>query len=246
LSAAFILEEGLPLDDLARIADSMRAACLEAGVLLVTGDTKVVNKGSGDQCFINTAGIGVIEHRWVLSADQARPGDRVILSGTIGDHGMAVMSRREGLEFETEIESDTAPLHGLVAAMLDGIAEVRCLRDPTRGGLAATLNELAASSAVGIEIQETRIPVSPGVRAACELLGLDPLYVANEGKLVAIVGESAAEIVLERMRRHPRGAEASIIGVVTEKHPKMVVMATGVGGTRVVDLHPGEILPRIC
>lgn len=246
LSAGFILEEGLPLDDLARIVDSMRAACLEAGVLLVTGDTKVVNKGSGDQCFINTAGIGVVEHPGVLSADRARPGDRVILSGTIGDHGMAVMSRREGLEFETEIESDTAPLHGLVAAMLDGISDIRCLRDPTRGGLAATLNELAVASGVGIEIEESRIPVSPGVQAACELLGLDPLYVANEGKLVAIVGDSAADTVLERMRRHRLGAEASMIGAVTEKHPKMVVMATGVGGTRVVDLHPGEILPRIC
>ena len=173
-SAGFILEEGLPLDDLDRIVDSMRAACLEAGVLLVTGDTKVVNKGSGDQCFINTAGIGVVEHPWILSADRARPGDRIILSGTIGDHGMAVMSRREGLEFETEIESDTAPLHGLVAAMLDGISEIRCLRDPTRGGLAATLNELAVTSGVGIEIEEARIPVRPGVRAACELLGLDP------------------------------------------------------------------------
>jgi hydrogenase expression/formation protein HypE len=246
LSAGFILEEGLPLDDLARIVDSMRAACLKAGVLLVTGDTKVVDKGSGDQCFINTAGIGVVEHPWVLSADRARPGDRIILSGTIGDHGMAVMSRREGLEFETEIESDTASLHGLVAAMLDGISGIRCLRDPTRGGLAATLNELAIGSGVGIEIEEPRIPVRPGVQAACELLGLDPLYVANEGKLVAIVGDGAADTVLERMRRHPLGAEASMIGAVTEKHPKMVVMATGVGGTRVVDLHPGEILPRIC
>ncbi len=246
LSAGFILEEGLPLDDLARIVDSMRVACLEAGVLLVTGDTKVVNKGSGDQCFVNTAGIGVVEHPWVLSADRARPGDRVILSGTIGDHGMAVMSRREGLEFETEIASDTAPLHGLVAAMLQAAAEIRCLRDPTRGGLAATLNELAAASGVGIEIDETRIPVRPGVQAACELLGLDTLYVANEGKLVAIAAESAADAVLARMRRHPMGREASIIGVVTDKHPKMVVMATRVGGTRVVDLHPGEILPRIC
>jgi hydrogenase expression/formation protein HypE len=159
---------------------------------------------------------------------------------------MAVMSRREGLEFETEIESDTAPLHGMVAAMLDGASDIRCLRDPTRGGLAATLNELALASYVDIEIEERRIPVRAGVQAACELLGLDPLYVANEGKLVAIVGESAADGVLERMRRHRRGADASIIGVVTEAHPKMVVMATRVGGTRVVDLHPGEILPRIC
>lgn len=214
--------------------------------MLVTGATKVVGKGSGDQCFINTAGIGVVEHPWVLSADRARPRDRVILSGTIGDHGMAVMSRREGLEFETEIESDAAPLHGLVAAMLEASAEIRCLRDPTCGGLAATLNELAGASGVGIEIDETRIPVAPGVEAACELLGLDPLYVANEGKLVAIVGENGADAVVERMWRHPMGARASIIGVVTERHPKMVIMATRVGGTRVVDLHPGEILPRIC
>ena len=246
LSAGFILEEGLRLDDLATILDSMRAACHEAGVLLVTGDTKVVNKGSGDQCFINTAGIGVIEHPWLLSADQARPGDLVILSGTIGDHGMAVMSRREGLEFDTEITSDTAPLWDLVATMLEGSSEIRCLRDPTRGGLASTLNELALASGVGIELDEARIPVRPAVYAACELLGLDPLYVANEGKLVAIMGPGEADTVVGRMRRHPLGTQASVIGVVTTQHPKMVVMRTGVGGTRVVDLHPGEILPRIC
>jgi len=246
LSAGFILEEGLLLDELGAILDSMRAACQRAGVLLVTGDTKVVNKGSGDQCFINTAGIGLVEHPWLLSANQARPGDRVILSGTIGDHGMAVMSRREGLEFDTVIESDTAPLHGLVATMLEGCSEIRCLRDPTRGGLASTLNELALASGVGLEIDETLISVRPAVHAACELLGLDPLYVANEGKLVAIVGESGADVVVERMRRYPLGGDASVIGVVTERHPKMVVMRTRIGGTRVVDLHPGEILPRIC
>jgi len=246
LSAGFILEEGLPLDDLAAILDSMRAACKDAGVLLVAGDTKVVDKGSGDQCFINTAGIGVLEHPWLLSADQARPGDRVILSGTIGDHGMAVMSRREGLEFETTIESDTAPLNGLVAAMLEVASEIRCLRDPTRGGLASTLNELALASGVGIEVDEERIPVRPAVHAACELLGLDPLYVANEGKLVAIIGGGQADAVVGLMRRHPLGADACVIGTVMEHHPKMVVMRTGVGGTRVVDLHPGEILPRIC
>ena len=246
LSAGFILEEGLGLDDLAAVLDSMRAACQEAGVLLVTGDTKVVNKGSGDQCFINTAGIGVVEHPWLLSVDQARPGDLVVLSGTIGDHGMAVMSRREGLEFETEITSDTAPLWGLVSTMLEGSSEMRCLRDPTRGGLASTLNELALGSGVGVEIDEARIPVRPAVYAACELLGLDPLYVANEGKLVAIVGPGEADAVVERMRRHPLGLGASVIGVVTEQHPKMVVMRTRVGGTRVVNLHPGEILPRIC
>ena len=246
LSAGFILEEGLALDDLAAIADSMRTACQEAGVLLVTGDTKVVNKGNGDQCFINTTGIGVVEHPWLLSADQAQPGDLVILSGSIGDHGMAVMSRREGLEFETEITSDTAPLFDLVATLLDGSAEIRCLRDPTRGGLASTLNELALASGVGIDLEEARIPVRPPVYAACELLGLDPLYVANEGKLVAIVGAAEADAVVGRMRRHPLGADTCIIGVVTDEHPKMVTMRTRVGGTRVVDLHPGEILPRIC
>ena len=246
LSAGYILEEGLALNDLAAILDSMQVACQEAGVLLVTGDTKVVNKGSGDQCFINTAGIGVLEHRRLLSADQARPGDVVILSGTIGDHGMAVMSQREGLDLETEIRSDTAPLHGLVAAMLETPAEFRCLRDPTRGGLASTLNELARASGVGIEIEEEQIPVRPAVQAACELLGLDPLYVANEGKLVAIVSASDAEAIVEQIRRHPLGSEGSVIGRVTERHPKMVVMRTRIGGTRVVDLHPGELLPRIC
>lgn len=246
LSAGFILEEGLPLADLERVLDSMQAACREAGVLLVTGDTKVVDKGSGDQCFVNTTGLGALEHRLVLSADQARPGDAVILSGTIGDHGMAVMSRREGLEFETAIESDTAPLHGLVAAMLETGAALRCLRDPTRGGLASTLNELARASRVGIELDEARVPVRPAVYAACELLGLDPLYVANEGKLVAIVAEPDAEALVARMRRHPLGAGAVLIGRVTAAHPAMVVMRTRIGGTRVVDLHPGEILPRIC
>lgn len=246
LSAGFILEEGLPLGDLAAILDSMRAACEEAGVLLVTGDTKVVDKGSGDQCFINTAGIGVVEHRRLLSADQARPGDAVVLSGSIGDHGMAVMSRREGLDFETEIESDTAPLWDLVAAALGTGAAVRCFRDPTRGGLASTLNELAQMSGVGIETDEARIPVRPAVHAACELLGLDPLYVANEGKLVAIVGADDAQAVVEALRRHRLGAAASVIGRVTDSHPKMVVMRTRIGGRRVVDLHPGEILPRIC
>jgi hydrogenase expression/formation protein HypE len=246
LSAGFILEEGLALDDLAAILDSMQAACREAGVLLVTGDTKVVNKGSGDQCFINTSGIGVLEHRHLLSADQARPGDAVVLSGTIGDHGTAVMSRREGLEFETEILSDTASLTPLVDAVLESARAPRCFRDPTRGGLASTLNEIAERSGVGIEIDEDRIPVRPAVHAACELLGLDPLYVANEGKLVAIVGAADADTAVARMRQHPLGTEAVVIGRVTESHPKMVVMRTRIGGRRVVDLHPGEILPRIC
>lgn len=246
LSAGFILEEGLPLGDLAAILDSMRSACAEAGVLLVTGDTKVVNRGSGDGCFINTSGIGVVEHGLALSADRLRPGDAVLLSGTLGDHGMAVMSRREGLDFETEIRSDTAPLGGLVAAMLASATTVRCLRDPTRGGLASTLNELARASGVGIVVEEERIPVRAAVHAACEMLGLDPLYVANEGKLVAIAGAGEAGVLLERARGHPLGADAALIGHVTDEHPGMVVMRTRIGGSRVVDLHPGEILPRIC
>lgn len=246
LSAGFILEEGLPFDDLTQILDSMKMACETIGAQVVTGDTKVVNKGAADGCFINTAGIGIARHQLHLSADQARPGDFVILSGTIGDHGMAVMSRREGLGFETEIRSDTAPLHDLVAAMLGTEAEFRCFRDPTRGGLASTLNELARASGVGMVIEEEKIPIRPPVRAACELLGIDPLYVANEGKLVAIVQASDAEAVVERMHRHLLGAEAAIIGRVTEEHSKIVVMRTRAGGSRVVDLHAGELLPRIC
>jgi hydrogenase expression/formation protein HypE len=246
LSAGFILEEGLPLDDLAQILDSMKAACEATAVQVVTGDTKVVNKGAGDQCFINTAGIGLARHSLRLSADQARPGDLIVLSGTIGDHGMAVMSLREGLGFETEIASDSAPLHGLVSAMLETGAEFRCFRDPTRGGLASTLNELARASGVGMVIEEEKIPIRPPVRAACEILGLDPLHVANEGKLIAIVQASDGEAVVERMHGHLLGTEAAVIGRVTEEHPNMVVMRTRVGGSRIVDFHSGELLPRIC
>jgi len=246
LAAGFILEEGLALDDLAAILDSMRDACRDTGVLLVTGDTKVVDKGSGDQCFINTTGVGLVAHARYLSANQARPGDLVVLSGPIGDHGMAVMSRRAGIAFETEIESDTAPLHDLVGSMLETGAELRCLRDPTRGGLAATLNELALAAGVGIEIDEAKIPVRPSVQAACELLGLDPLYVANEGKLVAIVRAADAPALVDAMQRHARGRESTVVGAVTDEHPRMVVMRTAIGGMRIVDLHPGEILPRIC
>ena len=246
LSAGFILEEGLPLDDLAQILDSMKVACEAIGVQVVTGDTKVVNKGAGDKCFINTTGIGIACHSLHLSADQARPGDLIVLSGTIGDHGMAVMSLREGLGFETEITSDSAPLHGLVAAMLETGAEFRCFRDPTRGGLASTLNELARASGVGMVIEEEKIPIRPPVRAACEILGLDPLHVANEGKLVAIVRSADGTAVVERMHCHLLGTEAAVIGRVTEEHPQMVVMRTRVGGSRIVDLHSGELLPRIC
>lgn len=246
LSAAFILEEGLLLAHLERIVRSMQAACSAAGVVLVTGDTKVVNRGSGDEIFINTSGVGVITHDLVISADQAQVGDRVILSGTIGDHGMAVMSKREGLEFETDIASDTAPLNALVAAMLASTAAIHCLRDPTRGGVATTLNEIARRSQVGIVLDEKRLPIREDVRGACEILGIDPLYVANEGKLIAIVGRQEAEAVLEGMRHHPDGQEAQIIGEVVADHPRMVVMRTGIGGSRIVDLLLGEQLPRIC
>jgi hydrogenase expression/formation protein HypE len=212
----------------------------------VTGDTKVVNRGSGDKVFINTSGVGSIEHPLVISGDQVRVGDAVILSGTIADHGMAVMAKREGLEFETEIASDTAPLHSLVQTMLQASPEIHCLRDPTRGGLATSLNEIARRSQVGIEVDEKRIPMREDVKGACEILGIDPLYVANEGKLIAIVGRGAAERVLERMRGQPHGRQAQIIGEVVADHPRLVVMRTGIGGTRIVDLMLGEQLPRIC
>jgi hydrogenase expression/formation protein HypE len=246
LSAAFILEEGLPLADLQRVVRSMQEACEAAGVILVTGDTKVVNRGSGDKVFINTSGVGSIEHTLVISGDQVRVGDAVILSGTIADHGMAVMAKREGLEFETEIASDTAPLHSLVQTMLQASPEIHCLRDPTRGGLATSLNEIARRSQVGIEVDEKRIPVREDVKGACEILGIDPLYVANEGKLIAIVGRGTAERVLERMRGQPHGRQAQIIGEIVADHPRLVVMRTGIGGTRIVDLMLGEQLPRIC
>lgn len=246
LSAGFILEEGLAMDALGRIATSMGRAAREAGVQIVTGDTKVVEKGHGDGLFINTAGIGVIPAGVRIAADQARPGDVVIVSGTVGDHGMAIMSVREGLAFESALVSDSAPLHTLVAAMLDVTREIHCLRDATRGGVAAVLNELAAQSRAGIDLDEGAIPVRPAVQAACEMLGMDPLYVANEGKLVAIVPAEHADAVLDAMRRHPLGSEAAIIGRVVDEHPGMVVARTAIGGRRVVDMPLGEILPRIC
>lgn len=246
LSAGFILEEGLPMDDLGRIATSMAQACREAEVQLVTGDTKVVEKGHGDGVYINTTGIGVVPAGRHIGTDQARPGDVVLVSGDIGVHGVAILSTRDGLEFETAIKSDTAALHTLVAGMLDVTTGIHCLRDPTRGGLASTLNEIADASGVGIEIEEQRVPVPPAVRAACEMLGLDPFYVANEGKLVAIVPEAVAEPLLERMRTHPLGAKSALIGRVTDDHPGVVVARTGIGGSRVVDMLVGEQLPRIC
>jgi hydrogenase expression/formation protein HypE len=252
LAAAFILEEGLPVEDLRRIVDSMGNAARKAGVQFVTGDTKVVNRGKGDQIFITTTGIGIIERPVNISADRARAGDKIILSGYIGDHGMAIMSQRENLEFEGAIVSDCAPLHGLVAAMLDACEEkdrahpVHCLRDPTRGGVATTLNEIAAQSGVGMLLRESLIPVRESVKGACEILGLDPLYVANEGKLVAVVAASAADRVLQNMRKHPLGRDAAVIGEVVAEHPGMVRMETGVGGTRILDVMFGEQLPRIC
>jgi hydrogenase expression/formation protein HypE len=250
LSAAFILEEGLPVGDLRRIVESMRAAAAEAGVQFVTGDTKVVDRGKGDQIFINTTGIGVIKNNINISADRARPGDVILLSGYLGDHGMAIMSQREGLEFEGAIQSDCASLNSLVATMLDTPSSctdfIHCLRDPTRGGAATTLNEIAKRANVGMLLSETAIPVRESVQGACEVLGLDPLYVANEGKLLAIVEPAMATAVLQHMREHPLGQDAAIIGEVVADHPGMVLMKTEIGGTRVLDLMFGEQLPRIC
>jgi hydrogenase expression/formation protein HypE len=248
LSASFILEEGLPLADLKRIVDAMGAASRAAGVPVVTGDTKVVERGKGDGVFIATTGIGAVPEGVVIGGAQARPGDVVIVSGTLGEHGVAVLSRRESLAFETEIVSDSQPLHTLVAAMLQAAPPggVHVLRDPTRGGLATTLNEIARQSGVGITLQEAAIPVRPQVEAACELLGLDPLYVANEGKLVACVAPEAADAVLAAMRAHPAGGGAVVVGEVTADPHHFVQMATRFGGRRMVDWLSGEQLPRIC
>jgi len=246
LSLAFIIEEGLPVEDLQKITASIKAAAAEAGVSIVTGDTKVVNQGGADGIFINTAGIGLVPEGVDISAANARPGDAVIVSGSIGDHGIAVMSQREGLRFSTPVPSDCAPLNGLVAAMLAACRDIRCLRDPTRGGLGTTLNDFAAQSGVGIRIEETSVPVQPAVRAACELLGLDQLYIANEGKLAAVVPPEHADIVLATMRRHRYGKDAAIIGRVTREHPGRVVMTTALGASRIIDVPAGELLPRIC
>jgi len=246
MSAGFILEEGMPLEKLALIAESMGAAARRAGVALVTGDTKVVDRGHGDGVFINTSGFGIVPDGVQIGPSRARPGDVVIVSGDIGVHGIAIMSVREGLEFGAPVVSDTAPLNGLVAAMLEETRAIHVLRDPTRGGMASTLNEIAQASGVGIAIEERKLPVPDAVRAACELLGLDPLYVANEGKLVAIVPADVAEQVLACMQRHELGKRATIIGRVTDQHAGMVVARTGIGGMRVVDMMIGEQLPRIC
>jgi hydrogenase expression/formation protein HypE len=246
LAAAFILEEGFPLADLKRIVESMAAAAKEAGVPIVTGDTKVVERGKGDGVFITTTGIGVVPEGVRVSGDRARAGDTILVSGTIGDHGVAIMSLRENLAFDTTLRSDTAALHGLVAAMIAAVPAVHCLRDPTRGGLATTLNEIARQSGVGMLIDEVAIPVQRPVQAACEMLGLDPLYVANEGKLVAICDAADAPRLLQAMRAHPLGREAAIIGEVLADEHQFVQMRTGLGGRRVVDWLTGDQLPRIC
>ena len=246
LSAGFILEEGLPITELVGIVNRMAAAARAAGVDIVTGDTKVVERGHGDGVYINTAGIGVVPPGIDLGPHQIRPGDALLVSGTLGDHGMAIMSVREGLEFEAAIASDTAPLHGLVARMLTACPEIRLLRDPTRGGVATSLNEIADLAKLGLEIDEQAIPVTPVVANACEILGLDPLQVANEGKLLAVVPAEAAEAVLAAMRAHAYGREATILGRVVADHPRLVVVRTAIGGTRVVPMPIGEQLPRIC
>jgi hydrogenase expression/formation protein HypE len=247
LTAGFVLEEGLAMDDLWRIVRSMAQAARDAGVSIVTGDTKVVDRGKGDGVFINTTGIGVVPEGVNIAPARARPGDRLLLSGRIADHGIAILSVREGLAFETTIESDSAALNGLVGSLLGALGErVHVLRDPTRGGVASAANEIAASAQVGLRLEERAIPVAEQVRGACEILGLDPLYVANEGKCLAIVAPEAAEQALALLRAHPLGREAALIGEVVAGHPGRVMMRSSVGGMRIVDMLSGEQLPRIC
>ncbi len=247
LSSAMILEEGLPMQDLWRIVQSMQSAAQAVGVPIVTGDTKVVDRGKGDGVFINTAGIGMIPAHIRVAPQRAQPGDLVLISGTIAVHGIAIMSVREGLEFETQLHSDSAPLHDIVARVLEVAGDrIHVLRDPTRGGVASTLNEIAASAKVGIRLNEAQIPVDDAVRGACEILGLDPLYVANEGKFLAIVAREIADQVLATMRAHPLGKHAAIIGEVVTDHPGKVYLKSRIGGRRVVDMLSGEQLPRIC
>ena len=246
LAASFILEEGFPLADLKRIVESMAQAARQAGVAIVTGDTKVVERGKGDGVFITTTGIGIVAAGVTISASRAQPGDAILLSGAIGEHGMAVLSQRENLSFDTPIQSDTAALHELVAAMVTAVPDIHCLRDPTRGGLATALNEIAQQAGVGMRLQEAAIPVREPVRALGEFLGLDPLYIANEGKLLAICPAAAADKLLAAMRDHPLGQEAAIIGQVVADDHHFVEMKTVFGGSRLVDWLSGEQLPRIC
>jgi hydrogenase expression/formation protein HypE len=244
LSCAFILEEGLPMAELQRVAISCREAAAAAGVVFVTGDTKVVEKGKGDKLFINTSGIGIVQ-RPMLPA-QVRPGDAIIVSGSIGDHGVAILSVREGLEFEGEVASDTAALYPLVEGLFNCCEHLHCLRDPTRGGVASSLNEIAHAAGVGMVLEETALPIKPAVQGACEILGLDPLYVANEGKMLAFIAADEAGRALDWLRAHPLGKDAALIGKVTDKNPGLVTMHTGVGGERIVEMMSGEQLPRIC
>ncbi|MBI2430258.1 MAG: hydrogenase expression/formation protein HypE, partial [Ignavibacteriales bacterium] len=246
LTASFIIEEGLKIGELESIVQSMAAAAKNAGVAIVTGDTKVVPRGKADKLFITTSGVGIIPEGRIIHPDKINAGDKIIVSGTIGDHGIAVMSVREGLEFESEIRSDTCALNGLVEAMYTVSSNINFLRDPTRGGVASTLNEIASSAKKGIRLNEQAIPVNNTVRSACEILGFDPLYVANEGKLIAIVAPRDAEIILTAMKNHPLGVNASIIGEVTPDHSGIVILNTAIGGERVVDMISGEQLPRIC
>jgi hydrogenase expression/formation protein HypE len=246
LSAGFILEEGIPMEDFWRIVQSMRNAADASGVKLVTGDTKVVDRGKADRIFVNTSGIGQIPKGVNIHPARARVGDKIIISGPIAVHGIAIMSVREGLEFETEIASDTAPLHELVAAMIEEKIDIHVLRDPTRGGVTSALTEIAQTAKIGMLLDEALIPISEEVKGACEILGLDPLYVANEGKLIAIVAAPDADRAVSAMRSHPLGREVAIIGEVVSDHPRFVMMKTRVGGTRVVDMLSGEQLPRIC
>ncbi len=246
ISAGVILEEGMPIDELERIVSDMKRACERAGVQLVTGDTKVVEKGKGDKIFINTSGIGVVDAEIDISPQRVRPGDKIIVNGPIGEHGIAIMSIREGLEFETEIQSDTAPLNHLVRDMLNVSKNIRWMRDPTRGGLSSSCNELAKSAQKGIVLYESEIPVPEAVKAACEILGLDPLYVANEGKLLAVVPADETDTILQAMHNNPHGKDACIIGEVVDDHHGFVLLKTTIGGSRVVDMLAGEQLPRIC
>ena len=247
LSTGFILEEGFPISDLRRIVASMAEAAREAGVAIVTGDTKVVERGKADKLFINTAGVGLLRATWPIGQAQLQPGDRILLSGPVGNHGIAIMMAREALEIETDVQSDTAPLHTLVAAVLDAAGEaVHCLKDPTRGGVATSLNEMAIGAEVSIGLDEQAIPIHPEVRGACEILGLDPLTIANEGKLLAIVAPEKAEAALAAMRNHPLGREAAIIGTVQAEPQGMVFLRTDIGGMRVLDMLVGDPLPRIC
>ncbi|RJR47635.1 MAG: hydrogenase expression/formation protein HypE [Desulfobacteraceae bacterium] len=246
LALSLILEEGFPLSDLDTILQSIEKTSREAGAFIVTGDTKVVNKGSADKIFITTSGVGLVPEKVDISSANCKPGDRILLSGTIGDHGIALLSRREGIRFETSLQSDCAPLNRLVQEMVASSGRIKALRDPTRGGLAATLNEFAENSRVGIRIHEESIPVHPEVNAACELMGFDPLYVANEGKLVAVVSAEDADRLVQVMQKNRYAEKASVIGEVTSEHPGKVVMKTTLGTTRIVDMITGELLPRIC